>query len=93
MPSGPELSKTRLMILPIDLGRFDFERERDFDDLISSVYPAWVWHCPKRLCPVVRDARKGRVDRFQACEGDIFIRCPKKTPGVLSPRINTRRPV
>jgi hypothetical protein len=44
LPSGPELSKTRLMMLPIDRGRFDFERERDFDDLMFSVFPDWVWH-------------------------------------------------
>ena len=84
LPSGPELSKTRLMILPIDRGRFDFERERDFDDLMFSVFPDWVWHCPKRLCPVLRDAHKSKVDGFQACERDIFIRRLKKTPRVLA---------
>jgi hypothetical protein len=70
------------MILPIDRGRFDFERERDFDDLMFSVFPAWVWHCPKRLCPVVCVAGWGKVDGFQACERDIFIRYPKKAPCV-----------
>jgi len=34
LPSGPELSKTRLTMLPSDLGRFDLERERCLDDLI-----------------------------------------------------------
>lgn len=71
------------MILPIDRGRFDFERERDFDDLMFSVFPDWVWHCPKRLYPVVRNARKSKVDGFQACEGDIFIRRPKRHPASL----------
>jgi hypothetical protein len=47
-----------------------------------SVFPAWVWHCPKRLCPVARSARKGKVDGFQACEKDIFLGRPKKTPCV-----------
>ena len=71
------------MILPIDRGRFDFERERDFDDLMFSVFPDWVWHCPKRLCPVVRDAHKSKVDGFQACEKDLFIRRPKRHPASL----------
>jgi hypothetical protein len=39
------------MILPIDRGRFDFERERDLDDLMFSVFPAWILSCPKRHCP------------------------------------------
>jgi hypothetical protein len=34
LPSGPELSNTRLTMLPIVRGRFDFERERDLDDLM-----------------------------------------------------------
>src|SRR5690606_16502902 len=39
LPSGPELSKTRLTIFPSVRWRFDLLRERDFDDLISlSVY-------------------------------------------------------
>ncbi len=86
LPSGPELSKTRLMILPIDRGRFDFERERDFDDLMFSVVPEWVWHCPKRLCPVAPFARRGKVDRCQACEKDIFMGRPRKRhPASLRP--------
>jgi hypothetical protein len=65
------------MILPIDRGRFDFERERDLDDLMFSVFPAWVWRCPKRLCPVARGARKGKDDGYQASERDIFKGGPK----------------
>jgi len=35
LPSGPELSKTRLTTLPTDRLRFDLFRERDLDDLMS----------------------------------------------------------
>jgi len=31
----------------------------------------------------MRDAHKSKVDGFQACERDIFIRRQKKTPRVL----------
>lgn len=34
MPSGPELSKTRLMMLPRVRGRFWLERERFFEERI-----------------------------------------------------------
>ena len=39
LPSGPELSKTRLTTLPPEEGRlrFDLDRERDLDDLILIV--------------------------------------------------------
>ena len=74
------------MILPIDRGRFDFERERDFDDLMFSVVPDGVWHCPKCLCPVARIARTGKVDRCQACEKDIFMGRPRnRRPASLRP--------
>src|SRR5690606_32054461 len=36
LPSGPEESKTRLTTLPSERCRFDFERERDLDDLMCS---------------------------------------------------------
>src|SRR5690606_32403973 len=36
LPSGPEESKTRLPTLPSGRCRFDFERERDLDDLMCS---------------------------------------------------------
>ena len=39
LPSGPELSKTRLMMLPSERGRFALERERDLEDLILSFGP------------------------------------------------------
>ena len=39
MPSGPELSKTRLMILPRVRGRFCLERERDLEERILSFDP------------------------------------------------------
>jgi len=32
------------MILPKGRGRFDFERERDLEDRILSLYPN-TWHC------------------------------------------------
>ena len=34
LPSGPEESNTRLTMLPIERWRFDFERERDLEDLM-----------------------------------------------------------
>jgi hypothetical protein len=36
LPSGPELSKTRLMMLPRVRGRFAFERERDLEERILT---------------------------------------------------------
>ena len=39
MPSGPELSKTRLMMLPSVRGRFVFERERDLEERMLSFDP------------------------------------------------------
>jgi hypothetical protein len=37
LPSGPELSNTRLMMFPSVRGRFCFERERDFEERILSL--------------------------------------------------------
>jgi hypothetical protein len=58
--------------LPIDLGRFDFERERDLDDLMSSVFPAWVWVLPEALHPAAEFSRVGSIDGCQGCEMGFF---------------------
>ncbi|KAF0674925.1 hypothetical protein PMES_02633 [Profundibacterium mesophilum KAUST100406-0324] len=59
LPSGPELSKTRLTMFPEGRLRFDFDRERDFEDLMVLLYPALLWHLrdPWRL-PCVRRRRR-----------------------------------
>ena len=49
LPSGPELSKTRLMMLPPEGRlRFDLDRERDLDDLITSVSLVLSFVCSDR---------------------------------------------
>ena len=39
--SGPELSNTRLTILPMERLRFSFDRERCLDDLIALLSSLW----------------------------------------------------
>src|SRR6056297_1299809 len=58
LPSGPELSKTRLTIFPTERLRFGLFRERDLDDLIflqsslvvnASLDPNWRVLAPKSV--------------------------------------------
>ena len=46
LPSGPDESKTRLMILPRVRGRFALERERDLEERILSLIQK------ERICPL-----------------------------------------
>ena len=41
-PSGPELSNTRLTMLPIERLRLFFDRERVFEDLIRCVFQPFL---------------------------------------------------
>ena len=43
LPSGPELSNTRLTTLPTERLRFDFDRDRDLEDLIVFKVQPLVW--------------------------------------------------
>ncbi|GHC16631.1 hypothetical protein GCM10007291_13970 [Gemmobacter nanjingensis] len=86
LPSGPELSKTRLMMLPIVRGRFDFERERDLEDLILSYDPVVRGDWPTCIVCRAREIPSGgMLSCFQLENGERANR-PAAETGVTMRR-------
>jgi len=71
LPSGPELSKTRLTTFPtVERLRFCFDRERCLFDLMMFFYPAFSLALPEPLPRAMREVFYTGLIRISAFFGE-----------------------